>query len=1111
MKKVYFKTSILTIIIISLGMGCKDYLTDNFASPPDTMTTSVYWYWINDNISTEGVINDLKAMKKAGINSVFIGNIGNQPTPYGKVKLFSDEWWEVLHTAMKTAGELGIEVGMFNCPGWSHSGGPWIKPEQSMRHLASSETFIAGGKKVNVKLPVPSLPSFYKAWASEYTNNEGKIVKDFQDVRTLAIPVSDDYQSNLFDMAGAKVTVTNMHPLGSIAIDYPSHDTLPSSPLVAKYITSKNKESSITLRLPKTVAARSLIIYPASQCNGKGKLQAKVNGEFITVAEYTLTRISLNPMVGFIPFSPVVAGFDKAILSDEYRIVFNTDSEAAFGKIILSPTAALDKYSEKTLARMYQHPNPAWTEYKWTAVNDVPAGNNSETAIVPSNVVDITDKLQPDGTLVWDAPEGNWLVLRMGMLPNGALIEPVSPEGTGLEMDKLNPAFNQHHFDNFIGEVLRRIPAEDRKTFCVTIMDSWEGGSQMFTDNFIDSLRARYGYDPVPFLPVLTGHLVGSPEQSERFLWDVRQLASEMISDRIWHFSAIVNKHGIYSWIENYGDWGFSAEPLLFGKYSDRIGGEFWPDRAEMRYIDIAASCAHVYNKPRVYAESFTSGAGYYYYPGILKQEGDAAFAAGMTRSCLHVYIEQPYEDQYPGVESWFGVEFNRKNIWFPHIDLFTDYLKRCGFMLEQGLPVSDVAYFLGEDVPVNSGPFSLHPNAVKDGVTVPVLPNGYRADYVNSDIINNAMSVKDGRIVLPHGISYSILVLPPFKTMRPEVLKSIERLVSEGAVVLGEAPQRSPSYQNYPNADKELKALADKMWGDTHQEKAKQRSYGKGKILSGMTIEEALATLNIVPDVKADAKITYAHRTTTDCEIYFISNQSGETIQISPEFRVTGKQPELWNPVDGKKRTLPAYVQKSESTVVPLQLESRESVFIVFSGKGNPKSSDIKDNFPELKTLVEITTPWTVKFESDKIKRGPSEPVVFDKLQSWSLSNDKRIQYYSGTAVYNNTFTLDAKPSDNISIDLGKVGVMAKVKINGKYAGGAWTYPYRVDITDVVKKGANTVEIEVVNTWANRFIGESLLPEKERFVKPRGGNWNASSKLQDAGLLETVKIVSKR
>ncbi|MDR1594907.1 MAG: glycoside hydrolase family 2 [Prevotellaceae bacterium] len=1106
MKKRLLKTSILTIVI-ALLFGCSDKLADDFASPPETMTTGVYWYWVNDNISKEGVVNDLHAMKKAGINSVFIGNIGDQPTSHGKVKLFSDGWWEVLHAAMKTAGELGIEVGMFNCPGWSQYGGPWIKAEQSMRHLTSSEMLVTGGGKVNVKLPVPPQLSFYKAWSSKYVNNEGK-TPDFQDVKVLAIPVPDDYQLNLFDVENAKVTTANTISLKDASLGNPSLDTLPDSPRRAKYVMPKGREASITLKLPKPYEARSLVFYPASNCNGKGELQAKVNGKFVTVVNY-VNRSSVSPFIGFTPFSTTVVGFDK-VTSDEYRIVFNTDSDAAIGKIALSPTAVLDNYPEKTLARMYQGANPPWTEYKWTSVNEVPTGNNSETAIVPATVIDISGKMQPDGTLVWDAPKGKWLVMRMGMLPNGTLVAPVSPEGEGFEMDKLNPAFVQHHFDNFIGEVLRRIPAEDRKTFSIVVMDSWEKGGQDFTDNFIDSLRARYGYDPLPFLPVLTGHLVGSPEQSERFLWDVRQLASEMISENIRHFNTVFHKHGLDSWIENYGDWGFPAEPLLYGKHTDRVGGEFWPGSSDMRYIDIAASCAHVYNKPRVYAEAFTSGAGYHQYPSALKQEGDDALAAGMTRSILHVYIEQAYEDKYPGMESWYGVEFNRKNTWFPHIDLFTTYLKRCGFMLEQGLPVTDVAYFIGEDVPVNTGPFGLNPKAAKDGVDVPVLPDGYRADYVNSDIIINAMSVKDGKIVLPHGISYSILVLPPFKTMRPEVLKGIERLVAEGATVLGEAPERSPSYQNYPDADKELIDIATKMWGVPDASLPRgERSYGKGKILSGMTIAEALKTLNIVPDFKTENKVVYAHRTTPDREIYFVANQSDKAIQISPEFRVAGKQPELWNPINGKRRSLPAYELKDASTIVPLQLEPRESAFIVFSGKGNPKSSDIKDNFPTPKTLVEITTPWTVTFESDKIKRGPSEPVTFDKLQSWSLNDDLRIRHYSGTAVYNNTFSLDVKPAGNISIDLGKVGVMAKVKINGKYVDGAWTYPYRVDITDVVKSGDNTVEIEVVNTWVNRFIGESALPKNERVVKPLYNNWNTSSKLQDAGLLETVKIVS--
>jgi hypothetical protein len=1105
MNKIFLKLTILTTILSSGCSQGNDKLTDDFVAPHESMTTGVYWYWMSDNISIEGVVNDLHAMKQAGINSVFIGNIGGEGVPYGNVKLFSDQWWEVLHAAMKTAGELNIEVGMFNSPGWSHSGGPWIQAGQSMRHLVASETMVKGGTKISVKLPVPQQPSLYKDWSDEFINNEGRPSIHFQDVRTLAIPVSDDYRRNLFDEAGAKVTATNMRPVAGASLDRPVTETPDKSPLSIQYVVPQGQEASITLRLPEAKDARSLCIYTPSHCRGKGELQAKIDGRFVTVASYPLYRVFPIPSVGYTPFAPTVAGFDR-VTSDEYRIVFrDLERDAAVGTIVLSPTAALDRYPEKTLARMYQGGNPPYTEYKWTTVQNVPAGNETTTAIVPAQVIDVTDKMQPDGTLVWDAPQGNWMLMRMGMTPNEVFVSPASPEGKGWEMDKLNPEYIQHHFDSFLGEVLRRIPAEDRKTFRLTVMDSWEKGAQTFTDNFVDSLKARYGYDPLPFLPVLTGHVVGTPEQSDRFLWDVRRLAAEMSANNLLpNFNAIAHKHGIETWIENYGDWGFPGEFLLYGKNSDHVGGEFWTG-GDMRYIEIAASCAHIYNKPRVYAESFTSGSGFRSHPYSLKRDGDAAFAAGLTCCILHVYIEQPSNDVPQGLTAWFGVEFNRKNTWFGQIDLFTEYLKRCGVMLEQGLPVSDVAYFIGEDVPVNSGPFGLNPNTAKDSIDIPVLPQGYHADYVNSDAIMNLMSVKDGRIVLPHGVSYGILVLPPFETMRPEVLKSVRRLVNDGATALGQAPERSPSLQNYPDADRELTDIAAEMLGD---KTAVQRAYGKGKILSGMTIEEALATINIAPDVKLDNEnLVYNHRSTPDREIYFIANRSEKTVQTTSEFRVVGQQPELWNPVNGERRLLPTFELKDASTIIPLRFEPYESMFIVFSGKGKPQSSDPDANFPAPVILTEINTPWTVTFESDEVKRGPSCPIIFDKLQSWTQNEDEHIRYYSGTAIYTNVFILDSKPSGKICIDLGKVCNMAKVKINGQYVGGAWTYPYLVNIDDAVKTGENIIEIEVVNNWVNRLAGDYLLPENKRMTNYRFESWMPKDLLV-SGLLGPVKII---
>jgi hypothetical protein len=275
------------------------------------------------------------------------------------------------------------------------------------------------------------------------------------------------------------------------------------------------------------------------------------------------------------------------------------------------------------------------------------------------------------------------------------------------------------------------------------------------------------------------------------------------------------------------------------------------------------------------------------------------------------------------------------------------------------------------------------------------------------------------------------------------------------------------------------------------------------------MTIEEALAIIGVAPDVKLDvADMVYAHRTASGKEIYFIANRSEKPVQIAPEFRVAGKQPELWNPVSGEIRPLPAFEQKEASTIIPMQLEPYESAFVVFTGEGKPQASGVKANFPDPETVVEITSPWTVTFESDTIKRGPAGPVTFASLQSWSQNDDAHIRYFSGAAVYTNTFTLDAAPAGNLYIDLGKVSVMAKVKINGQYAGGAWTPPYRVNITGAVKAGENTIEVEVVNTWINRFIGESFLPVEQRLVNHRLDNWKPTSALHESGLLGPVRIV---
>lgn len=1037
-----------------------DEIEANFKDIPSSVQTSIYWYWINGNCSKEGVVKDLQSMKEAGINRAFIGNIGDQEgIPRGPVKLFTDEWWEIMHTALKTASELDIEIGIFNCPGWSQSGGPWIKPEQAMRYLASSEIMLKGPRKLRQQLPRPTT--------------------EFEDVRLLAYPVHEGYRNNLFDRKGAAVacSANGMKNGEGYAL--------------------LEGESYIQLTLPAGETARSLIFYPSGYTYTQGELQVSDNGIYKTVREFTVNRTNASLNVGFEPYAPVAIALPETE-SANYRIFFkNARKGSAFSKINLTATPVVERYAEKSLAKMFQTPLPYWHDYMW---DEQPGVGDVSLLIDTDAVMDISDKMDDSGNLNWDVPEGEWIVMRTGMAPTGVVNAPADPEGTGLEVDKMSKQHVAGHFDAFLGEIIRRIPEADRRTWRVVVEDSYETGGQNFTDGMLAEFADQYGYDPVPFLPVFKGHTVGSPDQSDRFLWDVRRLVADKVAyDYVGGLREISNKHGLTTWLENYGHWGFPGEFLQYGGQSDEIGGEFWSE-GELGDIEnrAASSSAHIYGKTKVSAESFTSGGSHFArYPKTMKQRGDRFFTEGINNTLLHVYVQQPYEDRNPGMNAWFGNEFNRKNTWFSHLDLFTGYLKRCNYMLQQGTYVADAAYFIGEDVPKMTG------------VCDPPLPDGYSFDYINREVLMTRVTVEDGKLTLPDGLQYSVLVLPKQETMRPDLLEKIASLVNEGAVVLGPAPRRSPSMQGYPGADIEVQEIADDLWGDVDGETVKHARVGKGMICSGMTMEEVFRLLDIKPDMeKAPADpLLFIHRRIADADMYFVSNQSEETITASPGFRVSGKQPELWNPLEASMRDLPAFSVNEGVTTVPLALAPLESAFIIFrkpAGKGS--NGGVAVNFPAPRQLVSLNTPWDVTFDS--AGRGPEQPVVMETLTDWSLMENEQVKYYSGEAIYRNTFNLQDIPEDAIYIDLGVASVMAKVRINGKDAGGAWTAPWRVNITGMVQPGENKVEISVVNNWVNRLIGDSRLPESERETWAPVNPYRPDSPLQSSGLLGPVSII---
>lgn len=1060
MKRLLAAAALTAAMAITGACTSTEELARDFATPPETVQTGIYWYWISGNISEEGVVRDLHAMKRAGINRAFIGNIGQDGLYTERnVLMMSDEWWKILHTALKTASELDIEIGVFNSPGWSQSGGPWVKPDEAMRYLASAQIEVEGPRHIETKIEAPAA--------------------DFEDVRTIAYPAPEEYASR---PDAAIKTDFGADNAAAIADGDPATGiTLPAG-----------RVNTITFDCGKPYTARSLTLklLPSPAAYG-ARLEAEIDGTYTTVAAFTVDRSNPAINVGFDPYAPVTVSF-AATTARRFRLV--TDAAAQSGGIAeaeLSAQPRIASYAEKTLAKMCQTPLPYWNHYMWPVQAEI---DNKAYAIDPASVQDISASIDSEGNLKWDVPEGRWIIMRTGMAPTGVTNGPTTPEATGLEIDKMSSRHVRTHFDAFIGEILRRIPAEDRKTFKVVVQDSYETGGQNFTDDFMQTFESVYGYSMLPYLPAYYGYVVGDQDRSDRFLWDLRRLIADQVAYQyVGGLRDVSHEHGLTTWLECYGHWGFPGEFLQYGGQSDEIAGEFW-SAGSLGDIEnrAASSCGHIYGKTLIWAESNTSGGpAYSRVPVDMKQRTDRFFAEGINASLLHLYIEQADTSRYPGINAPFGNEFDANNTWFSQMDLFTDYLKRCNYMLRQGLNVADVAYLIGEDAPKMTGEQS------------PALPAGYQFDYINAEVIMRDANVSHGRITLPHGTSYRVLVLPPVETMRPELLEKIGRMVSDGAILLGRPPRRSPSMQNYPASDAEVERMARSMWGGCFDTKG-ANDYGKGRIYNGCTLEEIFAEIDLEPDfrVESGAPLLYNHRSMMGAEIYFVSNQSGAAVDATPEFRVDpALAPERWSPVDGSITSLPQFEATATGIRMPLHLEPLESCFIVFRGKGSPEAGD---NNPTPASAVEISEPWHVAFNG---KLSSPAPIEMASPADLAQNADPEIRYFSGTITYTTEFDLDDASAARVLLNLGRVESMAKVYVNDRYAGGAWCPPYKVDITQCVKKGRNTLRVEVVNKWVNRIVGDMQLPPEQRKISLLVNPYDASTPLPPSGLQQAVTV----
>jgi hypothetical protein len=722
----------------------------------------------------------------------------------------------------------------------------------------------------------------------------------------------------------------------------------------------------------------------------------------------------------------------------------------------------------------------------------VPAG-----ATVPkSEIIDLTGKLQPDGTLDWEVPQGNWIVMRFGRRNNGAVTRPAPFPGLGFEEDKMDTIALNDHLDHYTGRIFKKIgkPAKASEGGLKFLhMDSWEMGAQNWTKNFRSEFIKRRGYDPLPFYPVYNGVIVESRGISERFLWDLRQTAQELVLE--YHAGQVkkyAHRHGLKLSIEPY-DMNPTAD-LELGAVADVPMCEFWSKdfgyNTSFSCVE-AASIAHVNGQPLVPAEAFTAekNEGWKQYPGSMKAQGDWAFAAGINRLVYHTFQSQVLADSLrPGMTMGpYGIHWDRNQTWWPMVADYHRYISRCQFMLQQGRTVADVLYLSPEGAPHVFRP----PSSALTGEEPVRDRRGYNFDGCSPGQLLTA-GVKDNQVVFPGGATYTLLVLPDIATMTPRLLEKIGALIYEGAVVVGGPPVQSPGLAGYPGCDEQVKTLSRTIWGSLEIPPAyAERTYGKGKIIWGAGISTRsdglyplysitagiLKNMGLPEDLEWAGDLRYTHRTSPGRDIYFVANKTDEPLQTDAVFRCDNGSPELWDPITGEMRALPAFTQGEGQTSIPLQFAPHQSFFVVFKKDKAATPVPGKENFPEFKNIDTLNTAWTVSFDP---KWGGPEKIVFDQLEDWTTRPEKGIKYYSGTAVYSQRFDLEESTGKNarIVLDLGEVKNLARVKLNGKDLGVVWTAPWQVNITGMVKQKGNELEIEVANLWPNRLIGDEQLPD---------------------------------
>jgi hypothetical protein len=1065
-----------------------DPLEQGFLHPPAAAKPHMYYMLLNGYVDRAHMENEVAEYAKAGIGGLCLFDVGARGDaaampPAGPTFLGPASVADLAHI-IRTAGRHGLEVDLSVTSSWD-MGANWVKPEDAGMTLVQSSLELQGGKTIDITLPAPPMPP-------EFPPNGFA-----RDTAILAIPNPQRVPGYQFDF---ELRPPTPHKIDRIVL---YNNAVPEKGGVPHY--SKDFVVSVSDTQPNAASFRPIVRAALAPQGGPQEFRFPA-----TAAKY----VRLHILNGHEPNASrlELAEFEVYSTAGEsvnlnYRMSRLRDSAG-----LLRYTSAINQFGPWAAENIHdarrEGPNGSW------------ASGDAAALLIPDtqSVVDLTSRVDSQGRLHWDAPAGPWLILRYMCVNTGEKLKVPSPNSDGLATDHFNADATRRYIREVVARLAPQVGDLHNSPLKDLYLASYEVRGQVWTPAFLAEFRQRRGYDFTPYLPILNGGQVRDEATTERVMFDFQKTQGELLVDAYYR-AAVETAHQAGLTIES--EAGGPGPPLhkvpvdslLAHGTVDSLRGEFWPDRMEHSGIWVikeAASAAHIYGKKLVNMESFTTSNHWQEGPVDLKPAADRAFAEGMNHVVWHTSAHQPPLAGKPGWVYYAGTHLNQNVPWWPMAHAFLSYLARTSFLLQQGQPVADVLYYYGDQG------YNFVPPKHLD----PKLGYGHDYDVTNADALLRRLQVRNGKLTFPDGVQYEALILPERDDIDLAVLQRLEQLTRDGATIIGRKPQRASGYSGFPQRDQAVSALAAQLWSNCDGSTRKQVAYGKGLVACGLTPAEVLSTRNLGPDFHytsptSTTALDFVHRRDNQTEIYFIHNKLPRWETVQAEFRVRGKQPELWDADTAQHHDQKYFEATPNGTRFQLRLPPEGAIFVVFRRSAQPNPAAAPASTPP--APLNLAGPWKLRFTE-----GPAapSPQLLTALRSWTTSPDAKERYFSGQAEYETDFTIPntfRRQGHRAILELGDLWAVGEVTLNGRNLGVVWKRPFQIDATTALRPGANHLTVKVANNWVNRLIGDGLVPAAQRVTKTNVQTTGANTPipwrdlpLHPSGLLGPVRLLSE-